>query len=467
MKKTLLSLGTLVSTIAPVASVIACGDGDVPGHEAPYSITIQADAIKPTQANVEIKLKGFVSDSYLKEIKSKLVEIIAAANKGESKYSTIKIWVGNNTVPINVFMTLTKLIDISSLTNENKSDLEAIHNLIDSNFDTLINEIKANKQLKQFFREGIWENQHHQIDKVNKDEIKRNILKYLGYKYSDPNVINFEYEVISDKYIDFTITRTNVAVSPELTQNIFSVNTSYFDFLEGEKINVRLCISDDGKVNFGQEDGKQDSYLALYNSKQSNKNDYLMIATSAYSPINAYTQLYKITKYLLKANGYEDNLVIQHDLTEDYSKMIDHLKTLGNSANKVFAYGENGQIVGMKNKQNAWAGGANTVQEFKVDYDKKTFNVKFICTTGDQKQWIFGKDGHSLTMEPNKEWSITLEGAYELNSTGDALESISSLTKATGSDGTNTVNILDSSAKIIAKSLFNDGPFPFFKENKG
>ena len=451
MKKTLLSIGTLVSTIAPVASVIACGDGDVPGHEAPYSITIQADATKPTQANVFVDLKGFVSESYLKEIKSRIAESIVAANKDALKYSTIKIYIGDKTAIYSAPNTYRLLIDSSPLIDTNKNDLDVVFNLIDTPFDNFMKQIKTTKYFSQFFQKEAWENQHHAIDKVDKDEIKRNLLRLFGYDDSNPDTIDFTYKIISDKFIDFTITRTNVVANPELHSTGFQNQaTSYFDFLEGDSLHMISAIKEDFSLK------PLDDCVLLYTSPKHPSNSYDGAGHGG-SPQSFLTQSYKIARYLLKQNGYDGKLIYNHYLNGNVA-FLTTLNTLGNSASKVFAYGDNGQNFGIHFDSLSNL----NLRKYKIwiNFETKTFKIINSNRSDAEKQWIFGKDGNHLIVEPSHEWSMTLEGTYELNDAGNAAETISALTNAIVTDGTDTINILDSSAKRIAKFILND--FAFF-----
>ena len=452
MKKTLLSLGTIVSAVAPIASVIACGDGDVPGHETPYSISIQADEVTPTQANFDIKLKGYVSESYIKEIKSKIAESIAKFNKDLLKYSTIRIRVGNTAVPINV-SNLEKWIHTSPLTDANKNDLDAIHNFIDSAFDDLISSLKSNQEFSVYFKKENWENIHHQIDKLDQDEVKLRILKLLGFEnVTNPDVIDFEYEVISNKYINFTVTRTNVVSSPELIQYVFSSkDTSYYPFLEGEKINLSFVLNFANEYPDNSFDPKNDSTGYWYKPGISNSKYGIMSLNGATGNRHSHTQLFKIAQYLLKANGYSDDIIFASIPESTHSTIDDHVKVLGDSASKVFAYGDNGQTAGI----NFDSHGFPKHRQLQVNFEKKTFKIKYTPKAFDEKQWIFGTDGH-IVVEPSHEWTLEFEGTYDLNSTNDAIETITSLTKAIASDGTHTIHLLESSAKLIAKSLMND-----------
>ena len=441
MKKTLLSLGTIVSTIAPVASVIACGDGDVPGHEAPYSISIQADETTPTQANVFIDFKGYVTDSYLKEIKSKIAESIVAANKDSLKYKTMKIHIGDKTVSTYVTIGTVLSINTTPLTDTNKNDLDVVFNLIDAPFDNFMTQIKAKKYFSQFFQKEIWENQHHQIDKVDKDEIKRNLLKYLGYDNSNPDVIDFKYKIISDKFIDFTVTRTNVVANPELhSTSITDSSTGYFDLIEGDLLNMKIFINDDLSINTGSE--------FIYASPKHPSNSSLGNNISHGNPQNFDIQKYKIVKYLLKQNGYDDKITLKYQTgeCEIYTSQLD---TLATSASKVFAYGEDGRIAGVNYSSTTKTSNIAIL----MDFDKKTFKINYSNSPHDQKQWIFGTDGH-LVIEPSHEWSMAFEGTYELSDAGDEADTITS-TIATASDGTNTIHIQKSSANLMAKNLIN------------
>ena len=455
MKKTLLSLGTIVSAVAPVVSVIACGDGDVPGHEAPYEITISADSAKPTQANVEIKLKGYVSESYLKEIKSRIAESIAAANKDELKYSTAYIRIGSISAPLSIRQ-VEKLISTTPLTNANKNDLDAIHTFLDSSFDSLINEVKAYKVTKKYFEKDIWENIHHQIDKLDKNEVKLRLLKLFGFEnITNPDMIDFEYNLISDKYIDITITRTNIAASPELIQHFFgNPSTTFEPFLEGEKMNLGIIFNSKNKYNDKTFDINDDEYMTIYKPGSSNSKYGPMGTGGPPGKRNSKAQIYKIAKYLLKANGYNDDIIYAHYTTLASPDIGDDLKTLGNSASKVFGYGDNGQTAGI-NYDNL---GARRVynRDFQVqfNFDKKTFKLFYSSDSYDQKQWIFGTDGHLVT-EPTKEWKLELEGTYEVDDTDIKANSIT-LTKATATDGTKTIHLLKSSAKLIAMSALKD-----------
>ena len=457
MKKTLLSIGTLSAIVAPVASVIACGDGDVPGHEAPYSISIQTDDHIPTQANVEIKLKGYVSDSYIKEIKSRIAESIVAANKDTLKYSTIKILVGSITIPIYI-RSIDKLISTSPLTNANKNDLDAIHNFIDSAFDDLINSLKSSKEFLGYFKKENWENMHHQIDKLDQDEVKLKLLKLFGFEnITNPDVINFEYEVISDKYINVAITRTNVDTSTELIQNIFSTaNTGYEPFLEGEKMNISINFNSKNIYDNKTLDLINDIYVVLWKPNVPRISKYGSMGTGgAKGNRDAPTQLYKIAKYLLKANGYSDDIVFTDIYSASKPTMADDLKTLGNSINKVFTYGDNGQTVGI-NYDDGSIPRIKITRHFQFDFDKKTFGIKYDLIPYDEKQWIFGKNGDHLIIEPSHKWSIEIEGTYEIDHAGDRVGAITGLTKAIASDGTNTIDILESSAKLIAMSSLKE-----------
>ena len=451
MKKTLLSLGTIVSTIAPVASVIACGDGDVPGHEAPYSITIQADKTITTQANIFVDPKGFLSDSYIKEIKSRIAESIVAANKDSLKYSTMKIYIGDNPIKDYIYAESVSIIT-TPLTETNKNDLNVVFNLIDTPFDNFMNQLKSKNWYSQFFQKDIWENQHHQIDKVDKNELKRNLLKLFGYDDSNPDVIDFTYKIISDKYIDFTITRTNVVANPELHSTGFvRTSTDYFDFKEGEVLYMKLNLHDDFSITPDEE--KNDFvYISPKEPSESHRQTF-----HNGSPQHFMTQGYKIAKYLLKQNGYDDELKYAITSQSDKPYSINSgLVTLGDSASKVFAYGDNGQTFGIN--FNDLPGEKRNEYTFLVDFDKKTFKINYANTAYDEKQWVFGTDGH-LVIEPSHKWSMVFEGTYELNDAGNAAESISALTTATATDGTNTIHIQESSAKWISKYILNNYRF--------
>ena len=459
MKKTLLSLGTIVSTIAPVVSVIACGDGDVPGHEAPYIITIDADAVTPTQANVVIKLRGYVSDSYIKEIKSRIAEDIARLNKDALKYSTLTITLRNITNPFSADSFVKTIA--SQLTETNKNNLEEIHNFLDSDFDDLINRAKTYDDpinlniLKQYFKKDIWQNQHHQIDKVNKDEIKTKILELFRYSKTDPDLIDFEYEWISDKYINFTITRTDVVSTPEISSSMLSLNTSFQQFVPGEKINVNINFNSMTSESSKDFIIDNDVKVCAYNSKIPTKNNFVGIHTARGS-INPHGQVFKILKFLLKMNGYDNDKVMIFKSKNNASietHIVDELKTSANSKSKVFTYGDNGQLPGI----NSFDGGARyrPRREFQIDFEKKTFKIKLSAKPHNEKQWIFGEDGH-LVIEPTKEWTMEFEGTYELNVAGDTVETITSLTKETATDGTHTIHLLESSAKKMTKILINE-----------
>ena len=450
MKKTLLSLGTLSAIVAPVASVIACGDGDVPGHEAPYSITIQADKTITTQANVIIELKGYISDSYLKEIKSRIAEDIARLNKDELKYSTMKLILKDRFISIDFYKT-TKLINTSPLTDSNKNDLDAIHNFMDSGFDDLINNEKGEKKTKKYFDKDAWTNQHHQIDKLDQNEVKLKLLKMCGFNSTNPDTIDFKYEIISDKYMSFTITRTNVAASPELVQQVFSsANTGYPPFLEGEKINFNFTFNRKNKYDSKAFNIEDDAYAVWYNSKSLSKNGTMGIGGSIVDA-TPHVQLYKMAKYLLKANGYSNDINFISDTNNGQVSIDNPVRTLGSSANKVFTYGDNGQIAGI----NHISSGININQKYQMDFDKKIFKIKYGTTVYAEKQWIFGENGDHLMIQPNQEWNIEFEGTYEVDGTEVQNGSIT-LTKAIASDGTNTINILESSAKIIVNYLLHD-----------
>ena len=449
MKKTLLSLGTIVSAVAPVASVIACGDGDVPGHEAPYSISIHADTTTPTQGNIEIVLKGYASESYIKEIKSRIAESIAAANKNELKYSTFKLLVGGSTIPINE-VNRGGLIHETALTNTNKNDLDAIHNIIDTSFDNLMYAAKTSEEFRKYFKKEVWENMHNQIDKLDQKEVKLKLLKLFGFEnITNPDVIDFKYEVLSNKCIDFTIIRTNVTSTPELVQHVFSAqDTGFPPFLEGEKINIRIFLNSANKYPNTSFDSDNDSSGYWYNPKiqstPSSKYGAMGLAQR-----QSHVHLYKIIKYLLKANGYSDDIIFGSMPESGITTIDDDVKVLGNSASKVFAYGDNGQFAGIN-----MGSTFRKKRELQIDFDKKTFKIKYSPIAFDQKQWIFGTDGH-LVIEPTKEWTMEFEGTYELNDAGDAIETIPSLTKTTATDGTNIIHLLESSSKLIIKSILN------------
>ena len=456
MKKTLLSIGTLVSTIAPVASVIACGDGDVPGHEAPYSITIIEDANTQKQANVFVDLKGFVSDSYIKEIKSRIAESIAAANKdeltnnNELKYKTMNIIIGDKTVVNYQIIGTTLLINTSPLTSTNGNNLDTIFNLIDTPFDNFINQLKSKEYFNHFFKKEIWENQHYQIDKVNKDEIKRNILKYFGYDDSNPDLIDFDYKVISDKFIDFTITRNNTVANRELHSTGFTNESSnYFDFIEGDVLHMKIVVDSDFSIT-----PRDDSQL-IYISKKHPANSYSIPSTGG-SPQNFTTQIYKMAKYLLKQNGYDGELVYKYPRAN--VSAFTELAATTNSASKVFAYGDQGRTFGINQDITS---SKLSKYKFAIDFDKKTFKITFGNAVHDQKQWIFGNNGDHLIIDPSHEWSMTFEGTYVLNNNGigNPIQAVSLVT-AEATDGTNTINILESSANTISEIILND--FKFF-----
>ena len=437
MKKTLLSLGTIVSAIAPVASVIACGDGDVPGHEAPYKITISADESIPTQANVLIRLKGFVSDSYIKEIKSRIAESIAAANKDELKYKTMEIFVESLSSPIDS-QAVSEEIKTSPLTSANKNDLEAIYNLINSHFDNLVNRAKNHELLKHFFEKKVWENNSHAIDKADQDEIKKKLLKLFGFRSTNPNWIDFKYGIISNKYIDFTITRTNVPASPELYQQNFSRNTQYFPLLEGESINISMNIPEDGILDI-----RNDLISTVFNSKTINKNGELGVNSNT---VKVEVMIYRMFKLLLKKNEISNNIKLKYGTIGESKYLLFDEITSGNSATKLFGHGDNGR----KN----WLLYNTSENIIEVDLDKKAFKINVNIENKNEKQWVFGKNGDHLIIEPTKIFTLSLEGTYNLNGTNDDVESIPSLTKATATDGTKTIQILESSGKSIAKDIF-------------
>ena len=445
MKKTLLSLGTLVSTIAPVASVIACGDGDVPGHEAPYSITIQADGTTTTQANIFVDPKGFISNSYIKEIKSRIAESIVAANKDTLKYSTFKLYIGDPT--IKSFPFSVAAISAASLTETNKNDLDTIYNFIDSSIDSIITNVKSNEFYKQYFQKEIWENQHHQIEKANQDEIKKTLLKYLGFTSTDPKTIDVKYKIVSDKFLDVYITRTNVVSSPELHTNLFTDDsTEYPTFTEGDTIRI---LAKDASSLITKENVRM-----LYITKKTFlkagvvTNRSLIAPLGSGNPQNAFTQLYKIIKFLLTSNGYDNGLLL--DLFGG-NLFLNELRSLGDSVNKVFGYEFQGRTFGI----NYDISKPISQDQLTVDFDKKTFKIKKTFTPHNQNQWIFGKNGKKLAVEPSREWTMEFEGTYELNNAGSAVETITSLTKAIATYGTDTIDIIDSSAKIIARSSLN------------
>ena len=454
MKKALLSIGTIVSTIVPVASVIACGDGDVPGHEAPYSIVIQADERTSTQANVVIKLKGFISESYIKELKSKIAESIAAANKDTLKFSTIHIWVGSISSPLPI-KSLEKIINATPLTNANKNDLDAIHTFLDSSFDSLINALKAHRELNQYFKKDAWENQHHQIDKLDKNEVKLRLLKLFGFEnVTNPDVIDFEYEVISDKFMDFTITRTNVSNSPELISHAFATqDTVYAPFLEGEKINTCINFNSINKYDDNSLDINNDITTIWYKPETSSTK-YGTISGSTGNR-NREVQFYKLAKYLLKANGCNDDIKFSGDYLADKPDVDNNLKTLGNSASKIFAYGNNGQIAGINYEDDDRTPHYFATKQFQFDFDKKTFKLQYISTAYDQKQWIFGKNGDHLIIDPSHKWTLEFEGTYDIDDTDIKADS-TLITKATATDGTHTIHLLESSSKLIANTIMKD-----------
>ena len=450
MKKTLLSLGTIVSTIAPVASVIACGDGDVPGHEAPYSITISADAGTTTQANVLVDLKGFVSDSYIKEIKSRIAESIVAANKDTLKYKTIKICIGDQ---LNIDASSTLLINSLPLTDANKNDLNAVFNIINLQFDNFMNQIKNSKNFGQYFKKDIWENQHHQIDKVDQDEIKRTLLKLMSFNSTNPDLIDFKYRIISDKFVDFTITRTNVPASPELKFTAFSNRENENrDFVKGQYIHFIGIISKDFGINPG------DDVWMTYKTSDPKTSGILSIRSGT-ANITFHSQIYKFTKFLLESNGYNNDLKYHYIENGNLKGFFTELESLGNSEAKLFGYGEQGRTAGINfGQHNTSLTDPNSLYDWKntIDFDKKTFSLKFSTKPFDNyNQWIFGKDGKKLAVTPAGEWSMTIEGTYELNSASNAIETITSITTATATDGTNSIDLLESSVKVIAKGFLN------------
>ena len=449
MKKTLLSLGTLVSTIAPIASVIACGDGDVPGHEAPYSITIQADKDTPTQANIFVDPKGFISDSYIKEIKSRIAESIVAANKDALKYKTMKIYFGDKTVIVYPATGTTLLIN-ASLTDANKNDLDVIFNLIDTPFDNFMTQLKNNLCYKSFFQKNIWENQHHAIDKVDKDEIKRNLLRLFGYDDSNPDTIDFRYKIISDKFMDFTITRTNVVSNPELHSTGFVTGDSYsyFDFKEGEILSMKFNIGNDFSIS--PSTGENEFMYRTFK----NPTNSIFENFGSGAPQNFITQGYKIVKYLLSQNGYNNSNELIFKNKSGGAFDYNSLRTLSDSASKVFTYGNHGETFGIDYDNSAHT----CMHKIMMDTDNKTFKIIFNTHPKNEKQWIFGTDGH-LVIEPSHEWTMTLEGTYELNDAGNATDTISALTKSIATDGISTIHLLESSTKIIAKNILNHYKF--------
>ena len=451
MKKTLLSLGTLVSTIAPVASVIACGDGDVPGHEAPYSISIQADASTPTQANVFVNLKGFVTDSYIKEIKSRIAESIVAANKDLLKYSTMKIYIGDKTsLEYSDHGTVLSIIT-SPLINTNKNNLDVIFNLIDKPFDDFIQQLKSKEFFKEFFQKEIWGNEHHQIEKLDQNEVKRNLLEYLGYDSSNPNTIDVKYNSISNKFIDLTVIRTNVTSNPELHSTTFADQTTdFFDFLEGDTFNIKMIIND-GII------AMDEKIQVIYRSKTTPSNS-IICTMGPGKPQRARTQMYKIAQYLVNANGYKDELSFTNDLSFDSSSDFHELSTLGDSASRIFEYGSRTKAtsVGM----NYDRGSSRQQREYAVNFNKKTFKIKIKGKPYSQYQWFFGTDGNLIVGPgPREGWTLEFEGTYELNDAGNAIET-TSLTKAIAMDASSkTINLLKSSVGIISKEILNDEQF--------
>ena len=147
MKKTLLGLGAIASTIAPITSVIACGY-ETP-DKAPYELISRKDSSTETQLNFIVKLKGYISESYIKEIKSRIAETLNEANKDELKYTTISIsfqdakdelkreakWIGDH-----------ELVE---------KGLDAVLNFMGTKYDNLVTAAKANIYLYKFFVESI------------------------------------------------------------------------------------------------------------------------------------------------------------------------------------------------------------------------------------------------------------------------------------------------------------------------
>ena len=453
MKKTLLSLGTLSAIVAPVVSVIACGDGDVPGHEAPYSITIQADKGTTTQANVFVDLKGFVTDSYLKEIKSRIAESIVAANKDSLKYTTMKIYIGDPSIGIYPPENISLLINTTPLTDANKNDLNTVFNLIDKPFDDFMKQIKIKQYYSQFFQKDIWQNLHHQIDKVDQDELKKTLLKYLGFTSTDPNTIDFTYRIISDKYIDFKITRTNVVSNPELhTTIIADATTGYPDFLAGEVITIQFPI-ENNVINL-----YYDKARIMYLSNDSNK-ALVDVNPHSGSGVSTEVQIYKIAQFLLKANGYDNIFSCYFDTRLD--KYFQNLTSLASSKERIFGYGSKGEMSGV----DLYPDQSKTcLGYYGVDFDKKTFSIQLDIKTNTHQQWIFAENGDYLVVEPTSVFKLNFEGTYELNDAGDAVETISSMTKSTATYGNKTIHILGSSSKNIVKAGFDY--FKFFRNIK-
>ena len=145
MKKILLGLGTLASTIAPVAAVVACGTGNPLNKH--YTISMSPDVSTPTQANVIVKLKGYISNSIADEIKSIIAESITEKNKGTLTYTTMHIEIQDDTDS-----THKQTIDITNVPlDADHKDLTSTIAMMGSNFDTLITSAKTNPDLAKFF----------------------------------------------------------------------------------------------------------------------------------------------------------------------------------------------------------------------------------------------------------------------------------------------------------------------------
>ena len=185
--------------------------------------------------------------------------------------------------------------------------------------------------------------------------------------------------------------------------------------------------------------------MTLFNSKSTGKNGYGGFSGSG--RVITKVRLYKLITKLFKEANIDNSLRFYSDYS--HKNIISTFNAPpGSSITKVFGFDDKGSSRGVNFK--------TIYQTIKIDFDEKKFNIKATVANSSAKQWVFGKDGDYLMIEPNQEWTMEFEGTYELNTAGDAAETIPSLTKAIANHGSNSVNIFDSSAKTIAKHFLND-----------
>ena len=372
MKKILLGLGTLASTVAPVAAVVACGNET--SDKSPYELTMKADASVATQLNIVVKLKNYVSDSYIREIKSRIVEDIAAANKDALKYSTIHI-------EFQDAADATKkeglLISTNPLTDANKNDLDAIHTFMDTSFDTLITSAKANNDLHKFFVEPTTAGAETTLPTFTaeeQDKIALNIGRILHMPAITTKGL-FKFAVTRfDKnaaQMEMKLTRTSVAGVTDLVAINHESTGDALSMLEGEELIITIAF-DMNNMRFNS------ISFTLQNSKDARKNgSYNTGGTTSEWKIILLTLIEKITP-------------LKSSIIFDEANVENILPSISTSSAQSFFYWSNINVGG---KQVFTSEGGKFT--YQISMEKKTFDLKVDISVWGHKA-IYGEDGHSI-----------------------------------------------------------------------